>query len=464
MEKKLCDVLIIGAGPGGYVAAIKAAQNGLQTILVDKGDLGGVCLNVGCIPTKALVASSQSVENIKKASQFGIEIVKISFDYAKMKTRKDEVVQKLRNGLKSLILANKITLLSGEAKFLSPREVKVIGQDNVVIQAKNIIIATGSIPMNVPAFPCDGERIHDSTSMLEITKLPERLAIIGGGYIGCEFACIFARLGVQVTILEAMPQIVAMQGETISNALAQSLKKQGIIIKTNVFVSSINKHKSHLEVLLKNSEKVDADMVLVSIGRKIISDNLDLQKAGVVTTPKGAIPVDSHMKTNVENIYAIGDVTGEVMLAHVASHQGIVAVENILGRRVKMHYNAIPAVIFTSPEVASVGLTLAQAKEKGKNAESAKFPLQALGKAVSSGDTEGFVEIIYDPKTGEIFGAHMIGHEASALIGEMALAIANELTIDCIHNTVHAHPTLPEAWMEVALIADNQPIHLPPRR
>jgi dihydrolipoamide dehydrogenase len=464
MEKKRFDVVVIGAGPGGYVAAIRAAQNGKSVALVEKSFLGGTCLNVGCIPTKTLLANAQVLHKIKAAEEYGITTGPVTVDFLKMKTRKDGVVEKIRNSLGGLLKANKIEVFAGKAEFLSPTELKVIGDDNLMLQAENVIIATGSEPLDIPAFPCDHERILNSTSILELTKLPKTLAIIGGGYIGCEFATLYAELGVKVTILEALPNILALQGKAVGDALTEAFEKQGIDIRTNVFVEGIDHKGDGVSIKLKDAEPFEADLALVAVGRKVNSAHLGLEKAGIVTGDKGEVLVDDKMQTNVPGIYAIGDVTGKFLLAHVASHQGLVATENILGREMQMHYNAVPAVIFTTPEIATVGMTLEEAKDSGYNATIGKFPFAALGKSVATIDTEGFAEVIIDKGTGQVLGAQVVGHEASTLIAEMALAIHNELTVESVYDTIHAHPTVAEAWMEAALVANEMPIHLPPKR
>jgi dihydrolipoamide dehydrogenase len=463
MEREKTDIAIIGAGPGGYVAAIKAAQSGLKVTLIEKGYLGGTCLNVGCIPTKTLLGGAQVLHKIKRSSEYGISTGDVSFDYSKMKVRKDGVVEKIRKSLEGLLLSNKIVILRGNAEFLSPKEIKVKGEKNSVLEADKVIIATGSVPLDIPAFPCDHERIFNSTSILELTKLPESLAIIGGGYIGCEFASLFAELGVKVTILEALPSIVSLQGKTISDALTKAFLKKGIIIETGVMVEGIDKTGSGVSIRLKDKPALTAESALVSVGRKILSDHLGIEKTAVKVGDKGAIVVNDKMETSVPGIYAIGDVTGQFLLAHVASHQGIVAAANATGQEAHMHYNAVPAVIFTEPEIATVGMTEEQAIAAGRTISVGRFPFQALGKSVATIETEGFVQVISDQKTKEILGAQAVGHEAASLIAEMALAIHNELTLEEVADTIHAHPTLPEAWMEAALIAEGTPIHFPPK-
>jgi dihydrolipoamide dehydrogenase len=462
-EKKKYDIAVIGAGPGGYVAAIKAAQMGRSVALIDKGPLGGSCLNVGCIPTKTLLANTNVLRMIRHAKDFGITVGDISTDYAQMKNRKDAVVSKIRTSLEGLLKTNKITIYRGGAQFQSPHELKVMGHDNLFIEAEKIIIATGSIPLDVKAFPCDNQRILNSTSLLELTHLPKSLAIVGGGYIGCEFASLFSELGVKVTILEALGSILSLQGSRISQFMTRAYQTRGVEIKTNVMVKAIENHGSHVSVVLADGQKLDADLALVAVGRKIYTEHLGLDKAGLVTTDKGAIETNSMMETAVPGIYAIGDVTGKWMLAHVASHQGIVAGSNAAGVEKHIHYEAVPAVVFTSPEIATVGLTLEEALKQGLSATSGMFPLTALGKAIAAMETEGYAEIVSDKKTKQILGAQVVGHDASNLIAEMALAIQNELTLESVMDTIHAHPTIAESWHEAALLANETPIHFPPR-
>ncbi|HEY2811595.1 MAG TPA: dihydrolipoyl dehydrogenase [Rhabdochlamydiaceae bacterium] len=463
MERKKFDIAILGAGPGGYVAAIKAAQESKRVCLIDKGLIGGTCLNVGCIPTKTLLANANVLQKVRHAEQYGIFTGPVHFDYVQMKQRKDGVVEKLRKSLEGLILSNGIEVLRGHAEFLAPKEIKVKGSDNLTVLADKVIIATGSEPLDIPAFPCDHKKILNSTSILEITALPKMLAIIGGGYIGCEFASLFAELGVHIVILEALPIIVMAQGASVSEALTSAFKNKKIDVQTQAFVEGIDTTPDGVSIRLKGKHPLRCDMALVAVGRRVNSAHLGLEKAGVLTGEKGEILVNEKMETNVPGIYAIGDVTGTFMLAHVASHQGIVAAAQAVGQNAQMHYNAVPAVIFTLPEIATVGMTLEQAKEAGYQAVIGKFPFQALGKSVAAIETDGFAQIVVDRPTGQILGAQVVGHEASTLIAEMGLAIANELTIECVTDTIHAHPTVAEAWLEATLLANDTPIHFPPK-
>lgn len=462
-ERKKHDIAVIGSGPAGYVAAIKAAQMGKSVALIEKGLMGGCCLNVGCIPTKTLIANTSVLHTVRRAADFGIMTGPVSFHYEQMKKRKDSVVFKIRTSLEGLLKTNKITIYRGNAEFESTRSLKIMGHDNLFVQADQIIIATGSIPLDIKAFPCDHERILNSTSILELTEVPESLAIVGGGYIGCEFASLFAELGTKVTILEALPSILTAQGPTIAQFMTKSFTSRGVNIQTNVMVQSIENKKSNVHITLADGKTLDADLALVSVGRKVYTEGLKLENAGLKTTDRGFLETDDKMETEVRGIYAIGDVTGKWMLAHVGSHQGIVAASNAVGVEMRVHYEAVPAVVFTSPEIATVGLTLEQAQKAGYTATTGSFPYQALGKAQAAMETDGFAQIISDKKTGQILGAVVIGHEASNLIAEMALAIQNELTVESVMDTIHAHPTLAEAWHEAALVANETPINFPPK-
>jgi len=463
MQRKKFDIVVLGAGPGGYVAAIKASQLGKKVALIEKEHVGGTCLNVGCIPTKTLIAGALTLSKVQHAKDFGIETGPVTFDYGKMKTRKDSVVGKIRKSLEGLIASNGITIIKGKAEFTSPSEIKVVGEESLFLDFEKAIIATGSEPLDIGTFPCDHKKIFNSSSILELTELPKKIAIIGGGYIGCEFASLFAELGVKVALIEALPSIVSLQGALISENLTRAFVKRGVEISTGARVEGIDTKEAGVSVRLKDKEAVQADIALVAIGRKISSSNLGLEKAAVVTSEKGEISVNEKMETSVPGIYAIGDVTGKYLLAHVASHQGMVAAANACGGEAKMHYEAVPAVIFTHPEIAMVGMTAEQAAETGKEISIGKFPFQALGKSIASIETDGFAQVITEKKTGKILGAQVIGSEAASLIAEMALAIANELTVDCIEETIHAHPTLPEAWLEASLLAKDSPIHFPPK-
>ncbi|HRD55123.1 MAG TPA: dihydrolipoyl dehydrogenase [Parachlamydiaceae bacterium] len=456
------DAIVIGGGPGGYPAAIKLAQLGKKTALIEANELGGTCLNRGCIPSKTLIANAEVLEKLKSAEEFGIQVKDISFDYAKMAKRKDEVVSKIGKSLKQLILSNGITLFKGFGKFISPNEIKITGETNVIVSADTVIIATGSEPKNIPAFPCDHTLILDSTDLLNRTTLPKKIAIIGGGIIGCEFASLYAAFGVEVALIEMLPRILPMESLAISEALTKAFLSKGIQIKTSAQVSAIDKTATGIQVRLKDDEPIDADIALVAVGRKLNTNEIGLEKAGLTADENGFIKVNDKMETIVPGIYAVGDIASKWWLAHVASHQGLIAASNACGILAHMHYNAIPSAIFTVPEIATVGLSLEQAKSAGfSSAIVSAFPFAALGKSVATGETEGFAQIVTDKRTGQILGAQVVGYQASSLISEMAVAIANELTVESISDTVHAHPTLPESFAEAALLATGMPLHLP---
>ena len=463
MEVKKFDVIVLGGGPGGYPAAIRAAQLGKQVALVEAKEMGGTCLNRGCIPSKALIAGGEYFTRLKESHEFGIDVQNISFDYTKLALHKDRVVEKMRRGLEGLISANKITVFRGVGKLTSPFELKVTGQDAALLSAEKIIIATGSEPRNIPAFPFDYQKIHDSTSLLELTNLPKKIVIIGGGVIGCEFASLYASLGVEVTILELLPRLLATEAEEVSQALTRAFHKRGIQVETEVKVQKIDKTEQGIEAVIEGGKTFSADCCLVAVGRSLNTHDIGLERAGVLVQENGIIQVNDQMETTVRGIYAVGDIASKWWLAHVASHQGIIAAENACGKEAHMDYSAIPSVIFTDPEIGSVGLSLENALQKGYQAKIGAFPFQALGKSQATLQTQGFAQVVIDEKTGQILGAQVVGYEAATLIAEMTLAMTNELTIECLSNTIHAHPTISEAWGEAAFIAEGFPLSFPPR-
>jgi dihydrolipoamide dehydrogenase len=461
-EIMLYDLICIGGGPGGYVSAIKGKELGLKVALIEKEKIGGTCLLRGCIPTKTLLSSASTLSQIKRASDFGIEVSEYKVNYAKMKERKDFVIDTLCRGVTSLVEAHGIDIYEGSASFISANEIKVSGKHNTILSAKKIVIATGSIPAKIPGANVDFHKIHDSSSILELTKLPKSLIILGAGYIGCEFASLFSELGVQVTMVEFLPGIVWAQGKTISDALTKPFLQKGIELKCNLKMEKAEKTEDGVTLHLSDQSQISAEMLLVSVGRVPYTNDLNISNAGLSTNNKGFIEVNEYMQTDLPHIYAIGDVTGKSMLAHTASHQGIIAAMHASGKKKAMHYESIPAVIFTKPEIATVGYTLEQAKAKGFDAKSAKFPLQALGKAQAERETDGFAEIVTEKKTERILGAFFVGKDAGNLISEMTLAIDQEVTLEALAETIHPHPTLSEAWAEAALLARETPIHLPP--
>jgi len=377
------DIAVLGGGPGGYPAAIRAAQLGKSVALIEAKDLGGTCLNRGCIPSKALIAGAEFVGNLKNASHFGIKIPQMQFDYRILAEHKDNVVKKMKLGLEGLIASNKIVLIKGYGKLISRNEIKITGSENRTITADKIIIATGSEPRNIPAFPFDYERIHDSTSLLALTALPKKIIIVGGGVIGCEFASLFAHLGVEVTILELLPRIISTEAQEISAALTAAFTKKGIKIETQVKVQKIERTKNGIVASVEGGKSFDADCCLVSVGRTLNTNHIGLEKAGVLVQDNGIIVVNDKMETSVDGIFAVGDIASKYWLAHVASHQGIIAAQNAAGKQARMSYHAIPSVIFSDPEIGSVGLSLDDAKKTGLQGQSQRFPLSGFRQIAS---------------------------------------------------------------------------------
>ena len=458
------DVVIIGGGPGGYVAAIKAAHLGLKAVLVEKDKLGGVCLNRGCIPTKALVSTAELLNHLQKAGEFGIQVKDYSIDFTAIMKRKDLITRRLSSGVEQLMKANQVRVVKGEGQIVEPGKVEITDTagEKEVIKTKNIIIATGSKVMRLPIPGIDNEGVITSDDALSLSELPSRMLIIGGGVVGIEFAGIFKALGVEVTVVEMLPRILLPIDEEIARRLTQILKRKGIEILTDCKVKGIKKNNQNLEVLVSTTDgekKLETEKVLLAAGRVPELGNIDVQRLGIELDGK-AIKVDEKMRTNIPGIYAVGDVVGKIMLAHVASREGIVAVENISGKEVLMDYKVVPNCVFSMPEVASVGLTEEEARKENDNIKVSKFPFMANGKALGMGETEGMVKIIADADTFELLGLHILGAHASDLIAEGALALSMEATAFEIVNTIHAHPTLAEAIAEAAEGIIGKPIHL----
>ena len=449
-ESKEYDIAVIGGGPGGYVAAIRASQLGAKVALVEKDRLGGTCLNRGCIPTKALVKSAETLVEVKRAGEFGINVALQGIDFAKVMARKKSVVDTLVNGVGSLMKSGKIDVYHGAARLLSPRSIKVNDQD---LTAKKVIIATGSISSTIPVPGIDLPGVLTSDTILELDHLPASLAVIGGGVIGMEFANIFAVLGSKVTVIEMLPQILPPVDEEIARRYAQIARTQGIDINVSSTVKEIKQAGPGLEVMFdtaKGPQQVQAEKALLSVGRWPYTGGLELEKLGIKMNRR-AIAVNSRMETSVEGVYAIGDVIGGIMLAHVASYEGEIAVDNALGHPNEADYRSVPNCIFTLPEIAGVGLTEKEAKDKGLAYKVSKFPFTALGRAHSMGETAGLVKMVCEAEGGKILGIHILGPHATDMIAEGALAIQFDGTAKDIAYTIHAHPTLPEAVFEAAL-------------
>lgn len=458
--KQKFDVVVIGSGPGGYPAAIRAAQRGKRVALIEAGLWGGTCLNYGCIPSKALIACAEMVERMGHASSFGIQTSPITFDYAAMVARKDQLVEQIRKSLEKL-LQGYATLIQGHATFTGKKTLSITGKTPMEIEADSIIIATGSTPRNLSAFPFDEEYILDSTALLNRKTLPKSIAIVGGGVIGCEFASLYSLLGVKVTLIEMLPSLLPMECTAVSQALTRAFKKRGITIETGTKLEKIEKSASGVELTLQD-KKLTAEIALVAVGREMHLSALNLEKTGIIQKRPDRIEVNSQMETSVKGIFAVGDIASPWWLAHVATHQGLVAADNASGHPAHMDYSSVPNVIFTHPEIATVGLCPEKAKEKYPQAKTVIFPLQILGKAQAMGQTEGFTQLVVEPTHGQILGAQIVGHGASMLISEMVIALRNELTLECLYESIHPHPTFGESWMEAALMAANLPLHTPP--
>ena len=478
------DIAIIGAGPGGYVAAIRAAQLGAKVCVIEKENLGGVCLNKGCIPTKTLLKSVSVVSQIKEASRFGVDVDAYHINFPGMLSKKKEVVERLNKGIESLFKARKIDLIRGQAKIISPNEVEITKYPEKIedfpelsprnfeeipegearntkceIKVKNIIIATGSRPLELANFKFDGEKILSSDDILNIAEVPKSLLIVGGGVVGCEFATLFNELGAEITVVEMMEHILPNEDREIAKRLEGTFKKKGIKILTKTRVENLHPGGVN-KVKLSNGEITEVEKVLVCVGRLPNTENLGLEDIGL-DLDKGYIKVNAYLETNISHIFAIGDCIGGHLLAHVASYEGIIASENASGSKRRVDYLVVPNCVFTHPEVASVGLSEEKAKEKGLNVKVGKFPFAALGKAQATGEVEGLVKIVADIANDEILGAQILGMGATELIAELALAVKLKAKAKELADTIHAHPTMAEAIMEAAHSLHNGAIHLP---
>ncbi|MFG2096805.1 dihydrolipoyl dehydrogenase [Streptomyces sp. NPDC048612] len=483
------DVLVIGGGPGGYVAAIRAAQLGKKVALVDKERPGGVCLNWGCIPTKAMLRSAEVLETVRGADEFGVLADDVRLDYATVLRRKDRIVRTLTDGIAHLLKANGVTVVTGHARFVDDHTVAVheagpapLGDDGPRyaappaegparehLTAHHLVVATGSRPA-VPAVPgADLPGVVTSDGAFLLPRVPSRVLVVGGSAVGAEWASMFHAFGAEVTVVEMMPTLLPGEDQDIGRALTRSFTKRGIRVLTRHTVAAIDEGsdgaplRAHLTATDgRPAETVPADTVLFGVGRRPNTAALDLDTAGVRTDERGYLPVDDQLRTNVPHIHAIGDVTGRLQLAHVASHQGLVAAAAICGHDERIAYDAVPAATFTHPEVASVGLTEAAAVAAGHEVTSARFPFAALGRAHAYGATEGMVKIVAERDGGRVLGTHIIGPGASDLIAEAALALTHGATLTTLADTVHAHPTLGEATMEAAMSALGLPLHTAP--
>jgi dihydrolipoamide dehydrogenase len=456
------DVVVLGSGPAGYVCAIRLAQLGKKVTVVEKGELGGVCLNVGCIPSKALIYAGGVYERVLHGSEIGIETKGVSVNMPKLVEWKQSVVKKLTGGVGQLLKANGCTVVNGDAKFTSPKSMEVKTKDGVV--NLTCVVATGSRPMNLPGFTIDQKKIVDSTGALALTEIPKSMLCIGGGYIGLELGTFYAKVGTQVTVVEGFSNLLGMVDPDLTKVVHKKLEKRGVKIMLDTKVKSCRPAKKGTDVTVTGKDGKDVtmnfDVVLVTIGRVPNSENLGFDKAGIKLDAKGFIVVDAQRRTNVPHIFAIGDIAGQPLLAHKGSKEGMIAAEVIGGLKSAYDVVAMPAVIFTDPEIATVGLTEAEARAKGIDVRVGTFPMAANGRALSVTEPDGFVKMIGDGKTGRVLGVHIVGVEASNLISEAALAIEMGASVEDIALTVHPHPTVPETMMEAADATLGHAIHI----
>ena len=461
------DLIIIGAGPGGYVAAIRAAQLGMKVACIEKEtSLGGTCLNIGCIPSKALLNSSEKFAEISNhLAEHGIKTTKVDLDLDVLMQRKTKIVKKLTTGIGFLFKKNKITHIPGSASFVDPKTVSIKnGKQEITASAKHIIIATGSSSIEIPNIPVDEKKIVSSTGALSLTKVPKSLLVIGGGYIGLEMGSVWSRLGSKVTVVEALDRIVPTMDGEIAKEFMKMLQKQGIEFKLSHKVSSAKSGKSGVDVEMATSDKKvikeNYEVVLMSVGRKPNTEGLGLEKIGVNLTDNKSIEIKDNFQTSVKGIFAIGDVAPGPMLAHKSEEEGVACVEFINGQKPHINYDAIPAIVYTNPEIASVGKTEEQLKEENKEFKTGKFPFMANGRSLTTSASEGFVKILADKNTDEILGAHIIGHDAGQLIAEIVTTIEFGGSAEDIARVCHAHPTTSEAVKEAALSVDCRAIHI----
>ena len=460
------DVVVIGAGPGGYPAAIRATQRGATVAVVEKEKVGGTCLNWGCIPTKTLLASTELIAHAREAEKFGVKITGIEADWTAIMERKQSVTDTLVGGILQLLKANGIELVTGAAMINKDKNVVVQTADGErVLETSKVIIATGSDPAELPTFDFSQPSVMTSTDALALDHIPKSLIIVGSGVIGSEFACVFSTLGTEIVMLELMDRMLPTEDSRIAKQMKSSFRKMGVDVRTKTTVEEVLEYKpDSIKVKLSSGEELSAEKLLVSIGRKFNSAGLGLDELGVETDERGRIIVDQAMETSVDDIYAVGDVVGGILLAHTATFEGLVAAENVTGGNATMNYHVVPACIFTTPEIGSVGLNSDKAAEQGIDVIVSRFQFGALGKAMAMGEDYGFVQLVIDAKTDRVLGAQIMGPHASDLVHEVAVAMHMGATAEDIANTIHAHPSLPEAIMEAAEAAHGKAIHVAPPR
>ena len=456
------ELIVVGGGPGGYVSAIKAAQLGKKVAIVESSHLGGVCLNWGCIPTKALLKNAEVLEIVRNASKYGIEIPEYNVKWSKVVKRSRDVSRRLNKGIEFLMKKNKITYIPALGKLIDSNTVQVTNNEGIIdkISAENIIIATGARPKWFPGMEPDGDRVITSKEAMVQKEQPKSLAIIGAGAIGIEFAHFYNTYGTDVTVIEALPNILPLEDEDVSKELLSIFKKRKMNILTNTLVDKIERLKTKVKIHTRDGQIIEAEKALIAVGVQANIENIGLEEIGIALD-NGWISTNKFMQTNIDTIYAIGDVAGPPWLAHVASEEGIVAAEHIAGKNPEpMKYDNIPGCTYCQPEVASVGLTEKAAREAGYELKIGNFPFRALGKAMAVGDTDGFVKMIYDAKYGELLGCHIIGSEATNLITEAGIARKLEATWHEVLTTIHPHPTLSEAIMEATADALGEAVHI----
>ncbi|TKB88672.1 MAG: dihydrolipoyl dehydrogenase [Nitrospira sp.] len=468
-------IAILGAGPGGYVAAIRAAQLGARVTVIESHALGGVCLNWGCIPSKALLSVVELGDKVKKADDLGLLVQgPVTYDLARMVARKNRVVATLVKGIATLFKAWSIEHVEGTGALQDRQTVRVSAADGTMrdVQADAIVIATGSSWPNLPQFPIDGQQVLTSRHLLDLDRIPASLLIVGGGVEGCEFAALYSGLGTEVTIIELMARVLPLEDEEVSSMMARELKKRGVTVLTGTTVENLERSPTAITVSLNDGTQIVTEKLLVSVGRGFNSRGIGLEQVGVQTGRRGEILVNDQMETTVPGIYAIGDVVGKAMLAHVASAQGKVAVENIMGHQATIRYDVIPAGIFTLPEIGRVGMTEQQARDRAQTAglnpdqvlTVGRFRYAGLGKAQATGETTGLFKIIAESPGGKILGVHIVGAHAADLVHEAAMAMQVGATVSQMADVIHAHPTLSEGMMEAAEDVEGKAIHQARRR
>jgi len=459
------DLAVIGAGPGGYVSAIRAAQLGLNTAIIEKDPkLGGTCLNVGCIPSKAILESSYQYYNATKhLGDFGVNTESVSYDLNTIMERKTRIVDELTGGIAMLMKKNKVTVFKGIAKLSSKNTIEITGEESQTIEAKSIILASGSVPVEIPVFPFDGEKIVSSTDALSFDKTPESMVVIGGGAIGLELGSVWSRLGTKVTIVEMLDHIIPPADKMVAQTLTRALKKQGMNIKVKTQVVKTEVTDKMVSVTLKNAkgkeEIIECEKVLVAVGRKPYTDNLGLEELGIEKDGRGFVTINDNYQTNIDNIYAIGDLVRGPMLAHKAEEEGVIVAELLAGKKPHMNLDNIPSIVYTHPELAQAGLTEEDAKAKGLETKSGKFFYRANGRAKSMGEMDGVVMIVADKATDKLLGGHIVGANASELVMEVVCALESGFSVEKLGKMIHGHPTLSEIVKEAALAVNGEAIH-----